>query len=117
MYHKRKCKRGGKYVVVLLSPHDVLRADIFSLNKNQLRSMLVRLVILEKKSRPLSNSKHLLPYRRRLREMRLSCAKRYVELSGLVSSLVLKHELPPSRNWPGIIRLIETKGCEGHLID
>ena len=115
MYRFTKIKRSGVRRTELAFPENLLRAKTEDMNKPQLRSLLVRLLLAEKRSRRLQD-KELRQYHARLKVKPLNVAGLFVAKGGPVSSVVHRQHLPTSLFWPGIVGLVETKSYEECLL-
>lgn len=110
-----RIKRGRRYREIDY-PDNLLVLNYLSMNLTQVRSLLVRVILAERKSSRIHNNKKLMPYTFRLRRRRIELAHYYSSLGGKVSPLLFFSRLPVELRWPGIIGLVETKPYENKLI-
>lgn len=110
-----RTKRGRRYREISY-PDNILVLNHLNMNLTQVRSILVRVILAERKSGRIRNNKKLMPYAFRLRRRRIELAHYYSSLGGKVSPLLFLPRLPVELRWPGIIGLVETKGYEDKLI-
>ena len=110
-----KVKRGKK-VKEINFPENILTSNHQKMSLVQVRAILVRVILAERKSSRINNNRKLMPYLFRLRNRRLQLANYFSFLGGKVSPLLFYSRLPTGIKWPGIIGLVETKPYESKLI-
>jgi hypothetical protein len=110
-----KVKRGRRYKE-LDFPENLLKLNYFDMNLVQVRSVLVRVILAERKSSRINGNRKLMPYLFRLRRKRLQLAHYFSTQGGKVSPLLFLPSLPTGNRWPGIVGLVETRPYESKLI-
>ncbi|WP_155397579.1 hypothetical protein [Stutzerimonas stutzeri] len=98
--------------VITETPERLLIGDLAPLGKDKLNAMLRGLLAYEMRANLSSEHQNLYPYLERLQSRRLEVAKRFVELGGIVSAVVLTGSLPEwsSEERPPVASLVKTKG-------
>ena len=94
------------------TPERLLVGNLASLGKDKLNAMLRGLLAYEMRAHLNSEHQILHPYLERLQSRRLEVAKRFVELGGVVSPVVLSGSLPEwhAEERPPVASLVKTKG-------
>lgn len=110
-----KVKRGRRIREVNF-PENILTLSHADMSLVQVRSVLVRVILAERKSSRINNNRKLMPYVFRLRNRRLQLARYFSSQGGKVSPLLFRSRLPAEIRWPGIIGLVETRPYENKLI-
>jgi hypothetical protein len=110
-----KVKRGRRIKEVNF-PENILTLNHANMSLVQVRSVLVRVILAERKSNRINNNRKLMPYIFKLRNRRLQLAQYFSSQGGKVSPLLFRSRLPTGIKWPGIIGLVETKPYESKLI-
>lgn len=110
-----KVKRGRK-IKEINFPENILTANHHNMSLVRVRSVLVRVILAERKSSRINNNRKLMPYWFRLKSRRFQLAQDFSSQGGKVSPLLFYPRLPSGIKWPGIIGLVETKPYESKLI-
>lgn len=108
--------KNSRRINVIAYPENILIFDYLKMGRLEVRSILVRVILAERKSCRVNNNKKLMPYVFRLRKRRIELARYYVSIAGKVSPLLFRPRLPVEIKWPGIIGLVETRPYESSLI-